>query len=140
MSARRRPTPVQWVLYCFGRPLPVDLRDWVRNDLTGPHALSRHLIRGMVPFVPIFVIFLLLPGAIWLRLAMTALGLILALIYSAAYMVQNRARRLHQHGLDPAIEPVRVARERERAKRSYEAIYGRSRTVTGQHRNSLPKK
>ena len=30
-----RPNPAQYVGYVFGRRLPDQLRDWVRNDLAG---------------------------------------------------------------------------------------------------------
>ncbi len=62
-----RPNPIQWIGYTLGRRLPDSMRDWVRNDLTGNHATARHMIRGMVPFLPLFTAFLLLPGAVRLR-------------------------------------------------------------------------
>lgn len=123
MSARRRPSPLQWIGYSFGRRLPDELRDWVREDLTGRHAYVRHLVRGMVPFIPIFVIFMLFPGPWWLRAQMVALGLVLGLIYSAAYMRQNRAHRLEKHGLDPDLKPARQQAEDDRARAEYERLY-----------------
>ncbi|WP_299569312.1 DUF5313 family protein [uncultured Williamsia sp.] len=123
MSARRRPSPLQWIGYSFGRRLPDELRDWVREDLTGRHAYLRHLVRGMVPFIPIFVIFMLFPGPWWLRAQMVALGLVLGLIYSAAYMRQNRAHRLEKHGLDPDLKPARQQAEDDRARAEYERLY-----------------
>ncbi|MEH3153800.1 MAG: DUF5313 family protein [Gordonia paraffinivorans] len=127
MSTRKRPSSLQWIGYAFGRRLPEDLRDWVRDDLTGRNAYVRHLVRGMVPFVPIFVIFMLFPGPWWLRAQMVALGLVLGLIYSAAYMKQNRAHRLEKHGLDPDLKPARQQAEDDRARSEYERLY-RSRS------------
>ncbi|WP_327145954.1 DUF5313 family protein [Nocardia sp. NBC_01327] len=102
---RRRPTFPEWLGYTVGRPLPPDLRGWVLRDLTGKHAYTRHLVRGMVPFLPIFAVFLLLfPGPLWLRGAMSLLALILALFYCAAYMAPNRAYRLAQHGLPADLD------------------------------------
>ncbi|MBJ7289336.1 DUF5313 family protein [Williamsia sp.] len=137
----KRPNIAQWIAYAFGRRLPDDLREWVRNDLTGRHAFGRHLIRGMVPFVPIFVVFMLIPGPWWLRAEMVALGLSLALIYSAAYMGQNRRHRLEKHGLDPDLRPARQQQEKDDDQKRYEAIYGTVRhTSPGQlpHSNSRP--
>ncbi|MBD0324068.1 MAG: DUF5313 family protein [Aldersonia sp.] len=112
---KTRPNPLQWIGYAFGRTLPVGMRDWVARDLTGRNRFARHLIRGMVPFVPISALFvILLPGSLWLRFATVLLGVLLALFYSAAYMNQNREKRLRQHGLpadlaDPELEARRAA-------------------------------
>ncbi|WP_081985827.1 DUF5313 family protein, partial [Nocardia seriolae] len=106
---RQRPTFAEWLGYTVGRPMPLDLQDWVRRDLTGKHAYARHLTRGMVPFLPIFAAFLLLfPGPLWLRAAMTLLALILAVFYCAAYMAPNRAHRLTQHGLPASLDAPRI--------------------------------
>ncbi|MFP3671056.1 DUF5313 family protein, partial [Priestia sp. SIMBA_032] len=80
----------QWIAYSWGRKLPDELQDWVRHDLTGRWRVPRHLLRGMIPFLPVFALFLLFPGPIYLRLAMILLGLILALFYCSAYMQMNR--------------------------------------------------
>ncbi|MEC3913427.1 DUF5313 family protein [Nocardia sp. CDC160] len=102
---RRRPSFPEWLGYTVGRPMPADLRDWVLHDLTGKHAYTRHLTRGMIPFLPIFAAFLLaFPGPVWIRCAMTLLALILALFYCAAYMAPNRAHRLTQHGLPATLD------------------------------------
>ncbi|MGX1809107.1 DUF5313 family protein [Nocardia sp. NPDC055321] len=116
---RRRPTFAEWLGYTVGRSMPGDLRDWVLRDLTGKHAYTRHLVRGMTPFLPVFAVLLFaFPGALWLRLAMTLLALILALFYCAAYMAPNRAHRLAQHGLPADLDAPGVlhATARERAR------------------------
>ncbi|MFJ4657997.1 DUF5313 family protein [Nocardia sp. NPDC088792] len=115
---RRRPTFPEWLGYTVGRPLPADLHTWVLHDLTGKHAYTRHLIRGMFPFLPIFAAFLLFfPGPFWIRAAMTLLSLILALFYCAAYMAPNRAHRLLQHGFPEDLDAPGIlhATPRERA-------------------------
>lgn len=43
------PSPVQYVAYCCGRVLPPEFDDWVREDLAGPGARRRTLIRVSVP-------------------------------------------------------------------------------------------
>ncbi|MCX5043182.1 DUF5313 domain-containing protein [Aldersonia sp. NBC_00410] len=113
-----RPNPAQWIGYAFGRALPASMRDWVANDLTGRNRVLRHLLRSLAPFLPIFAAFVvLLPGALWLRGATVLLGVLLALFYSAAYMNQNRAKRLQQHGL-PADLENEARRARHTAERA----------------------
>lgn len=115
---RRRPGPIQWIGYAFGRRLPDSMREWVRDDLTGRFAATRHVLRGIVPFTPLFAAFLLLPGELWLRGAMVLLALLLALFYTVAFMPMNRAHRLAKHGLPADLENPRRARRRavERAR------------------------
>ncbi|GGF36778.1 DUF5313 family protein [Williamsia phyllosphaerae] len=125
----KRPSMIRWIGYAFGRQLPREHQSWVLRDLTGRNAFGRHLFRGMVPFLPIFVVFMLIPGPWWLRAEMVALGLSLALIYSAAYMGQNRRHRLEKHGLDPDLRPARQQQEKDLDRKRYEAIYGRSQVV-----------
>lgn len=124
----KRPNIIAWIGYAFGRRLGDEYTPWVLKDLTGDHAFARHLFRGMVPFVPIFVVFMAFPGPWWLRAEMVALGLSLALIYSAAYMAQNRRHRLERHGLDPDLRPARAQQEKDDDRARYEAIHGPART------------
>lgn len=120
-----RPNPIQWIGYTLGRRLPDSKREWVRNDLTGRHATTRHMIRGMVPFLPLFTAFLLLPGAVWLRGSTALLALLLALFYCAVYMPVNRSRRLTQHGLPADLENP-AKRDQHRAERAiYESNHPR---------------
>jgi Flp pilus assembly protein TadB len=118
-----RPGALRYVAYSFGRKLPDGMRDWVRNDLTGEHALARHLFRSMVPFLPVFVAGLLVPGPLVLRVACVLLALILALIYSFAFMDMNRRRRLSQHGFPEDLENARKARRRNDSRQQYEQHY-----------------
>ncbi len=118
-----RPGPLRYIAYSFGRKLPDDLHDWVRNDLTGDHAVARHLFRSMVPFLPIFVAGLLVPGPLVLRAACVLLAVILALIYSFAFMDMNRRRRLSQHGFSEDLENERKIGQRNSSRRDYERMY-----------------
>ncbi|QIS13847.1 DUF5313 family protein [Nocardia arthritidis] len=107
-----------WLGYTVGRAMPDDLSAWVLRDLTGKHTYTRHLVRGMVPFLPLFTAFLLFPGPFWIRAAMTLLALILALFYCAAYMAPNRTHRLTQHGYPADLDAPGVlhATAHERAR------------------------
>ena len=99
------------------------MRDWVRNDLTGDHAVVRHLVRSMEPFQPIFAAGLVVPGALALRSACVLLAVILALIYSFAFMDMNRRRRLSQHGFPEDLENENKVRRRNSSRRTYERLY-----------------
>ncbi|MBF6214118.1 DUF5313 family protein [Nocardia puris] len=116
---RRRPNPIEWIGYVFGRRLPDSLRDWVRNDLTGKHAFARHIVRGLLPFTPLFAIFLLFPGELWLRASMVLLAVLLALFYIVAYMPMNRAHRLTAHGFPADLENEEKARRRAAERERY---------------------
>jgi len=110
-----RPNPLQWIAYAFGAKLPETMNDWIREDITGDHYVVRHLLRQQVPFIPLYVAFLLFPGPLWLRASMVLLGVSLAVFYSVGYMHQNRARRLQKNGLpmDLDNDKRRAAREAE---------------------------
>lgn len=46
----------------FGRTLPVELREWVREDILGPGGTRRYLLRWNLPLIPFLLLFLLIPG------------------------------------------------------------------------------
>lgn len=119
----KRPNPIQWIGYSCGRTLPDDLRDWVRHDLTGTFALPRHIVRGLFPLTPIFALFLLFPGELWLRGAMILLAVLLAVFYIVAYMPMNRAHRLAKHGFPQNLENPARATRRAAERAAYEARY-----------------
>lgn len=121
-----RPNPIQWIAYTYGAKLPESKTDWVANDLMGPHAFARHVLRAQVAFVPVYlVLFFLFPGGpIWVRALMVLLGACLALIFSVSYMDQNRVRRLQKHGLGNTPLTYRQRAEAEHLKTQYEQIYG----------------
>jgi hypothetical protein len=135
MTQRTRPNPWQWIAYSWGRKLPDELQDWVRHDLTGRWRVPRHLLRGMIPFLPVFALFLLFPGPIFLRLSMILLGLILALFYCSAYMQMNREHRLELHGLPSDLESPEQVRKHDANRAAYEKIHGRSVPVQQRRRH-----
>ncbi|WP_072803418.1 DUF5313 family protein [Rhodococcoides yunnanense] len=136
-----RPNFAQWFLYSvFGKTLPNSMQDWVRRDLVGPRAVPRHLIRGLLPFTPIFVAFLVLfPGPLWLRGAMVLLSVLLALFYTLAFMDLNRARRLELHGLSPDLKSDHKQLELDRERASYERRFAapQSTQIPQNPRNQL---
>ncbi|UZJ26461.1 DUF5313 domain-containing protein [Rhodococcus antarcticus] len=118
-----RPGPVRWIAYAYGRRLPASMVDWVRNDLVGPHAFVRHLLRSQVIYVPVFVLLLLLPGPFWLAFLSFLLALLLSLTYAVIYMEQNRVRRLQAHGLPGDLESAKAQATRIADRDAYEATY-----------------
>jgi hypothetical protein len=111
--------------YSFGRKLPDSMQGWVRNDLIGDWAVPRHLVRSMVPFLPVFAAFFLFPGPVWLRGSMVLLGVFLALFYSVAYMAQNRSRRLERHGLPADLENPKIRRRHDAERAAYDRAHTR---------------
>lgn len=124
---KRRPDPARWVWYAFGGRLGPRYRDWVLHDLTGPTRWARQVARAIVPLVPITLVLILLLGSSWITWAALLGGLLMALIYSAAYIDQSAERRLVAHGYPPgtaaAVRGTRdPATEAERIRR-YNAAY-----------------
>lgn len=126
MSAPSRPTFGQYVGYQFGRTLPGSLQNWVRKDLVGPGASARYLIRFTVPVLPILALFLLVPGPVWIPLAMMALLFIPLVYFAVALMQVYRRHRLHSHGLDPDLVAEKAQRRADRVRDDYERRHGRA--------------
>lgn len=74
---RRRPDPVRWIWYTFGGALGPRYHQWVLHD-----ALAQ------VP--PLGALVILVLGFGWITCAALIGGLVMALIYSAAYIDQTR--------------------------------------------------
>ncbi|MFI5783861.1 DUF5313 family protein [Nocardia sp. NPDC051570] len=62
MSALTKPTPAQWIRYLCGGVLPASMSGWQIDDLTGPGAARRYLLRILVPIIAPLCLFLLIPG------------------------------------------------------------------------------
>ena len=97
----KRPKPIQYIGYVFGRRLPDEFRDWVRDDLAGPGAVRRHVIRYAIPPLLILAPFWLLPASLYVHLEMTAPIYIWSFLNTQALNKVMRRPRLAQHGLDP---------------------------------------
>ena len=119
-----RPKPVQYIGYVFGRRLPDDLRDWVRNDLAGPGAVRRHMIRYAIPPFLMLAPFWLLPASLYVHLEMTAPIYIWALLMALALNKVWRRHRLAQHGLDPKLLDDITRKKNAHNHDAYIAKYG----------------
>ncbi|MFF0490209.1 DUF5313 family protein [Nocardia sp. NPDC004068] len=120
-----RPNPMQRVRYALGGTLPPNLREWVLEDLTGPGAARRYLLRFLIPVVPVLCLFLLVPGPAWIGLSMMALLYIPLIFFTVALMYVYRRHRLLQHGLDPELADIRDRRRAAAEREAYESRHGR---------------
>ena len=126
MSDRSRPTFTQYIGYLFGRTLPPSMQSWVRRDLVGPGATARYLARFVLPSFLLLLLFLLIPGPIWIPLAMIALLVVPLAYFAIALMNIYRRHRLQLHGLDPDLVGERAQRRADRVRDDYERRHGRS--------------
>lgn len=95
-----RPGPLQYIGYSYGRQLPDDLREWVRNDLAGKGAIRRHMIRMAIPPLLVLAPFWLLPASLYVHMEMTVPIYVWALLMALALNKVWRRHRLAQHRLD----------------------------------------
>ncbi|MGB5794181.1 MAG: DUF5313 domain-containing protein [Mycolicibacter algericus] len=124
MSTRRRPNPIQYVRYCIGRPLPPSMRDWVRNDLAGPGATVRIIMRAVVPTTLILIPFWFLPTDFMTHLSMTFPIWFMAILFSHALNKVWRKHMLRMHGLDPDLADAQKRQRDAHLHRSYIERYG----------------
>ncbi|WP_089249388.1 DUF5313 family protein [Rhodococcoides kyotonense] len=120
-----KPNFWQYVGYQFGRVLPSSMQDWVREDLVGNGAQARYLIRFTLPVIPLLSLFLLVPGPLWIGLAMMALLFIPLVYFAIALMNVYRRHRLLVHGLDPELLNAGTQAKIDRTREEYERRHGR---------------
>ena len=126
MPDQRKPNLGQYLRYLFGDVLPESMQDWVRNDLVGPGAMTRYVLRFTIPLIPLFAAFyLLIPGERWIPLAMMALLLFPVLYFAVALMNIYRRHRLLSHGLDPELLDAKAQRRANDTRDDYERRHGR---------------
>lgn len=122
--ARTKPNLIQLIRYCLGKRLPDSMLDWVRNDLTGPGATRRVMVRVMVPAVLILTPFWFVPADFVVRASMTIPILIPFIYFSHALNKIWRRHMLRVHGLDPALID-KLQRQKDSAKhQSYIERFG----------------
>jgi hypothetical protein len=117
----RRPGLVRWVLYAFGRPLPLEHREWVLHDVTARTWVLRHLLRTTVQLLPVAVLlYVLIPGPAWVRGCSVLAGLLLGYFYSVAYMYETTEHRAMKAGYPQGTAASVRGRggEAERAERA----------------------
>jgi Family of unknown function (DUF5313) len=112
---RRRPDPGRWIWYTFGGALGPRYRQWVLHDVTCRARWVRQVARAVVQVAPLGALMILVLGFGWITCSALIGGLVMALIYSAAYIDQSAAHRLSRHGY-PRGTAQRIISERDRAK------------------------
>lgn len=125
MAEQTRPSFPQYCGYLLGKTLPDTYQDWVRNDLVGPGAQVRYIFRFTVPATLILLLFLFIPGPIWIPLAMMALLLIPLAYFVVALGNIYRRHRLLSHGLDPELTNAKAQKQADDTREDYEKRHGR---------------
>jgi hypothetical protein len=127
-----RPNPLQWIWYVFGGRLGSRYREWVLRDTTSRTRWLRQAVRGMVQVAPPALLMLVVLRFSWIAWASIALGLLLAVWYSIAYINQTAERRLVKHAFEPGTLEValheRDLRENEDRIVRYMATYRNATT------------
>ncbi|MFW0793994.1 DUF5313 domain-containing protein [Gordonia sp. CPCC 205515] len=118
-----RPHGWQYVKYAYGAKMPASMIDWVRNDLAGPGATVRMVLRWSIPCIILLIPMLFTPADWLIRANMTIPILLPYLFFSIALNKVYRRYRLTQHGLDPNLvnqqERVKNADMYEEYNRKY---------------------
>ena len=111
-----RPGPLRWLWYAVGGGLPRRFSGWVLHDTSTGTWFLRHVARTMVQLaVPIALVLLLVPGEFWIRGMAAIGGVLLALIYSVAYMTEFLENRAVKAGYPVgSAQAARDANARER--------------------------
>lgn len=87
--------------YALGFRLPPGDLDWVRHDLTDAGWRGRLLLRHLYVMAPVCLLLALLPGPVWVRVAVPLLALAASTLTVAISSDDLRRSRLHRHGLPP---------------------------------------
>ena len=98
------PSAGRKLLFAFGARLPDRNREWVRHELTDADWRGRLIVRHLIVTLPFTVVLALLPGALWIRIAVVALFLVCSVGVVALYADEIRASRMRRHGLEPPAD------------------------------------
>jgi hypothetical protein len=124
-NARTKPNLWQLIGYCYAsRRLPNSMLDWVRNDLAGPGATRRVMVRVFIPAFLIVSPFWLIPTTLYVHLSMTVPILIPFLYFSHALNKIWRRHMLRLHGLDPSLVDALSRQKNAHVHQAYIDKYG----------------
>ena len=93
------------VRFALGGRLPERNREWVRHELTDAGWRGRLIVRHVIVMLPVCAVLALLPGALWIRIAVPGLFLICTVGIGALYADDIRVSRLRRHGFEPPDDP-----------------------------------
>jgi len=116
---RVRPGPLLWIRYAYGGALPERYRTWVLHDVTARTWVLRHVVRGIVQFLPFaVVIFLVVPVDKTILAIGIAMGALIGLLYSTAFVdnvAESRAMKAgYPEGYAADVRRRRVEATRDR--------------------------
>lgn len=123
-SQRATPNPWQYIKYSYGGRLPDSMREWVRNDLAGPGATARMMVRVFIPAFLVLLPFWFIPTTLAVHLSMTLPILIPFVYFSHALNKVWRRHMLRVHGLNPALVDERSRQKNAHIHRAYIERYG----------------
>lgn len=93
------------LLFALGFRLPTRHLDWLRHDLTDAGWRGRMVTRHLVAMLPIAIVLGLVPGPVWLHIAVPGLFLLTSVGIVAMYGSEIRVSRMRRHGLEPPDDP-----------------------------------
>jgi hypothetical protein len=119
-----KPNVLQYIGYCYGKRLPNSMRQWVADDLAGPGATRRMMLRMVVPAVLILTPFWIVPMSLYLHLSTTVPILIPFIFFSHALNKVWRRHMLRKHGLDTSLVDYRNRQRNAHIHDAYAEKYG----------------
>ena len=119
-----KPSLLQYIGYCYGKRLPNSMRQWVADDLAGPGATRRMMLRMVVPAVLILTPFWIVPMSLYLHLSTTVPILIPFIFFSHALNKVWRRHMLRKHGLDTSLVDYRNRQRDAHIHDAYAEKYG----------------
>jgi hypothetical protein len=116
---RVRPGPLLWIRYAYGAGLPPRYRTWVLHDVTAPTWVLRHVVRGLVQFLPFAIVVLFAvpvdKGILGLGIGM---GALVGLLFSTAFVDNAAESRAMKAGYPEGYATeVRKQRAKEARRR-----------------------
>lgn len=110
---------MQWLWYAVGGGLPRELAAWVLHDTTVRTWWLRHLARAVVQVLPVVALCLSVPVAWSYRVSAAGGGLVLALMFSMAFITETTEHRVAKAGYPPgtAAQLREERAEQERVER-----------------------
>lgn len=123
-AGRAKPNVLQYIGYCYGKRLPNSMRQWVADDLAGPGATRRMMMRMFVPAVLILTPFWIVPMSLYLHMSTTLPILIPFVFFSHALNKVWRRHMLRKHGLDTSLVDYRNRQRDAHIHDAYAAKYG----------------
>lgn len=137
-----RPNLVELIMYSYGfTKLPASMRDWVANDLAGPGAARRFMLKAAVPPLLILAPLWLLPvenNSVYVHAEMTVPIYLWTLAISLALNKVWRRHRLAVHGLDPNLVDVVKREKNAKLEQDYIARFGPRPADAERQKNSNP--